>query len=148
MAVSSWKTHPTCLTFRNSQPNISKPMSVYFPLSGNLLDPFQDLFNHNQDDRSGAFAKFSLRKPSHPEDDNCYLVPGHPESLTDCGFNNTTKTFLIIHGWTVSSPLTCSNTFCPSRSCFEGLFWGLCSNSRTLPPSYLPSVVLRPLSSF
>ncbi|MBN3309739.1 LIPL lipase, partial [Amia calva] len=47
-------------------------------------------------------AKFSLRKPSDPEEDACYISPGNAETLSDCEFNHTAKTFLIIHGWTVS----------------------------------------------
>ncbi|XP_056133872.1 lipoprotein lipase [Lampris incognitus] len=68
---------------------------------GNFLDPLKDLFNH-KDNTKGTVAKFSLRKPSQPEDDLCYLIPGKPESLAACTFNSTSKTFLVIHGWTVS----------------------------------------------
>lgn len=70
-------------------------------LSGNFLDPLRDLFDH-RDDKNQTIAKFSLRKPSHPEDDLCYIIPGNPASLTACTFNSTSKTFLVIHGWTVS----------------------------------------------
>lgn len=68
---------------------------------GNFLDPLKDLFNH-QDESHVAYARFSLRKPSQPDDDLCYIVPGKPETLAACSFNSTTKTFLVIHGWTVS----------------------------------------------
>ncbi|CAJ1060493.1 lipoprotein lipase [Xyrichtys novacula] len=70
-------------------------------ISGNLLHPLRDLFDY-KDDKNQSFAKFSLRKPSQPEDDLCYIVPGQPESLAACTFNSTSKTFLVIHGWTVS----------------------------------------------
>lgn len=68
---------------------------------GNLLDPVKDLFEH-RDDTNQSLVKFSLRKPSHPEDDLCYIHPGKAESLTACTFNSTSKTFLVIHGWTLS----------------------------------------------
>uniref|UniRef100_A0A9J7ZZE4 PLAT domain-containing protein n=1 Tax=Cyprinus carpio carpio TaxID=630221 RepID=A0A9J7ZZE4_CYPCA len=35
-------------------------------------------------------------------DDVCYIVRGKPETLSSCNFKNTSKTFLVIHGWTVS----------------------------------------------
>ncbi|XP_076009570.1 lipoprotein lipase [Genypterus blacodes] len=68
---------------------------------GNFLDPLKDLFDP-KDDTNSTVARFSLRKPSHPDDDLCYLVPGKPGSLSACTFNSTSKTFLVIHGWTVS----------------------------------------------
>ncbi|XP_026201401.1 lipoprotein lipase [Anabas testudineus] len=68
---------------------------------GNVLDPLKDLFD-DKDDSHHTVAKFSLRKPSHPDDDLCYVVPGEYESLANCTFNSTSKTFLIIHGWTLS----------------------------------------------
>lgn len=55
-----------------------------------------------KDDANQTFAKFSLRKASHPDDDLCYVVPGDRDSLAACAFNSTSKTFLVIHGWTVS----------------------------------------------
>ncbi|KAI4829125.1 hypothetical protein KUCAC02_023187 [Chaenocephalus aceratus] len=68
---------------------------------GNFLDPLKDLFSQN-DDSNKTLTKFSLRKPSVPDDDLCYIVPGKPESLAACSFNSTSKTFLVIHGWTLS----------------------------------------------
>ncbi|KAG9343205.1 hypothetical protein JZ751_014184 [Albula glossodonta] len=49
-------------------------------------------------------TKFSLRTASEPEEDNCYVTPGKPESLYNCSYNFslTSKTFLVIHGWTVT----------------------------------------------
>ncbi|KAF3834812.1 hypothetical protein F7725_027370, partial [Dissostichus mawsoni] len=68
---------------------------------GNFLDPLKDLFSQN-DDSNQTVTKFSLRKPSVPDDDLCYIVPGKPESLAACSFDSTSKTFLVIHGWTLS----------------------------------------------
>ncbi|XP_072245681.1 lipoprotein lipase [Leuresthes tenuis] len=68
---------------------------------GNFLDPLKDLLDH-KDDSNATIAKFSLRKPSHPDDDLCYIIPGNPETLATCSFNSTSKTFLVIHGWTLS----------------------------------------------
>ncbi|KAJ8277379.1 hypothetical protein GJAV_G00074530 [Gymnothorax javanicus] len=66
----------------------------------NFLEPIRGLFRKK--DGNTVYAKFSLRKPSDPDEDICYIVPGSPESLNDCQFNTTSKTFLVIHGWTVS----------------------------------------------
>uniref|UniRef100_A0A3P9MBU8 triacylglycerol lipase n=1 Tax=Oryzias latipes TaxID=8090 RepID=A0A3P9MBU8_ORYLA len=68
---------------------------------GNFLDPLNDLFEP-EDDKNSTITRFSLRKPSHPDDDLCFIIPGQPESLTACTFNRTSKTFLLIHGWTLS----------------------------------------------
>uniref|UniRef100_A0A3B4AR93 triacylglycerol lipase n=1 Tax=Periophthalmus magnuspinnatus TaxID=409849 RepID=A0A3B4AR93_9GOBI len=68
---------------------------------GNFLDPVKDLFEHREDP-NGSLVRFSLRKPSHPDDDLCFISPGKAESLSACAFNSSTKTFLVIHGWTLS----------------------------------------------
>ncbi|KAL2089813.1 hypothetical protein ACEWY4_014501 [Coilia grayii] len=65
----------------------------------NFLEPLTDLFTVKD---AGPQVRFSLRKPNEPDDDTCYLVPGKPESLSDCTFNSNGKTFLVIHGWTLS----------------------------------------------
>lgn len=49
----------------------------------------------------GIESKFSLRTPAEPDEDVCYLVPGQVDSLAQCNFNHTSKTFVVIHGWTV-----------------------------------------------
>uniref|UniRef100_A0A3Q3R112 Lipase domain-containing protein n=1 Tax=Monopterus albus TaxID=43700 RepID=A0A3Q3R112_MONAL len=67
----------------------------------NFLDSLKDLFEH-KDDTHQTTARFSLRKPSRPDDDLCYIVPGNPDSLAACSFNSTSKTFLVIHGWMLS----------------------------------------------
>ncbi|MEQ2225328.1 hypothetical protein ILYODFUR_016276 [Ilyodon furcidens] len=68
---------------------------------GNFFDPLKDLFD-DKNDHPATVAKFSLRNPSHPDDDLCYIIPGQPETLAACTFNSTSKTFLVIHGWTLS----------------------------------------------
>ncbi|CAL1593726.1 unnamed protein product [Knipowitschia caucasica] len=68
---------------------------------GNFLDPVKDLFEH-EDELNGSLVKFSLRNPSHPDDDLCYITAGNAQSLSACAFNSSAKTFLVIHGWTVS----------------------------------------------
>uniref|UniRef100_A0A672QJD2 triacylglycerol lipase n=1 Tax=Sinocyclocheilus grahami TaxID=75366 RepID=A0A672QJD2_SINGR len=76
---------------------------LYCFLNGHHLyiDNFlEDL--RNLSDVSKANVKFSLRNPSQPDDDVCYIVCGKPETLSSCNFKNTSKTFLVIHGWTVS----------------------------------------------
>ncbi|XP_007197288.2 endothelial lipase [Balaenoptera acutorostrata] len=47
-------------------------------------------------------VRFNLRTSEDPEHEGCYLSFGHNQSLEDCGFNVTAKTFFIIHGWTMS----------------------------------------------
>ncbi|XP_016311900.1 lipoprotein lipase-like isoform X2 [Sinocyclocheilus anshuiensis] len=66
-------------------------------LFDNFLEDLRDLSDVNK-----ANVKFSLRNPSQPDDDVCYIVRGKPETLNSCNFKNTSKTFLVIHGWTVS----------------------------------------------
>ncbi|XP_076847789.1 lipoprotein lipase isoform X2 [Brachyhypopomus gauderio] len=67
----------------------------------NFLEPLKNLFPQRVEVH-GIHAKFSLRNPSCPDDDVCYIVPGREETLGNCRFNSTAKTFLVIHGWTVS----------------------------------------------
>lgn len=97
---------------------------MYFFYAGNFLDPEKDLFDH-KDDNNGNNVKFSLRKPSHPEDDLCYIYPGKAESLAACTFNSTSKTFLVIHGWTVSRKQ-------PVETCLPSLPQGFCLLCTTL----------------
>ncbi|XP_016101920.1 lipoprotein lipase-like isoform X2 [Sinocyclocheilus grahami] len=66
-------------------------------LFDNFLEDLRDLSDVNK-----ASVRFSLRNPSQPDDDVCYIVRGKPETLNSCNFKNTSKTFLVIHGWTVS----------------------------------------------
>lgn len=78
------------------------------------MDPLKDLLNRG-DDSNQTVARFSFRKPSHPDDDLCYVVPGREDTLAACTFNRTSKTFLVIHGWTVSGEYSaCCNL---SESC-------------------------------
>ncbi|XP_051893497.1 lipoprotein lipase-like isoform X2 [Pristis pectinata] len=53
-------------------------------------------------DFSNIVTKFSLRNALDPEADSCYLIPGQLESFSECSFNQTARTFLVIHGWTVT----------------------------------------------
>lgn len=64
-----------------------------FLISGNIIE--------NEKDFSGIKSKFSLRIPEKPDEDICHLVPGQETSVADCNFNHTSKTFVVIHGWTV-----------------------------------------------
>ncbi|XP_039622939.1 lipoprotein lipase isoform X2 [Polypterus senegalus] len=54
------------------------------------------------DTSKSILTRFSLRQPSEPEEDVCYIIPGNADSLHSCNFNLTSKTFIVIHGWTVS----------------------------------------------
>ncbi|XP_067409401.1 lipoprotein lipase isoform X2 [Emydura macquarii macquarii] len=51
-------------------------------------------------DFEGIESKFSLRTADEPDDDICYLVPGQKDTVARCNFNHTSKTFVVIHGWT------------------------------------------------
>uniref|UniRef100_A0A673NM48 Lipoprotein lipase n=1 Tax=Sinocyclocheilus rhinocerous TaxID=307959 RepID=A0A673NM48_9TELE len=53
-------------------------------------------------DFSDIESKFSFRTSEEPEDDLCYMVPGQPETIKECNFNPDNKTFIVIHGWTVT----------------------------------------------
>lgn len=55
-------------------------------------------------DYTDVVSKFSLRTAEMPDDDMCYIVPGRPETIPECGFNPETQTFVVIHGWTVGLP--------------------------------------------
>lgn len=52
-------------------------------------------------DFSSIESKFSLRTPGKPDEDTCLIVPGQETSVSQCSFNHTSKTFVVIHGWTV-----------------------------------------------
>lgn len=54
-------------------------------------------------DFSNIESKFSLRSANVPDEDLCYIVPGEPETISACGFNTETQTFIVIHGWTVNT---------------------------------------------
>uniref|UniRef100_A0A3B1IEY5 Lipoprotein lipase n=1 Tax=Astyanax mexicanus TaxID=7994 RepID=A0A3B1IEY5_ASTMX len=47
-------------------------------------------------------SKFALRTSDEPEDDLCYIVPGQRQTIKECDFNPNEKTFVVIHGWTVT----------------------------------------------
>uniref|UniRef100_A0A8C1L323 Lipase domain-containing protein n=1 Tax=Cyprinus carpio TaxID=7962 RepID=A0A8C1L323_CYPCA len=55
----------------------------------NFLEDLRDLSDVNK-----ANVKFSLRNPSQPDDDVCYIVRGKPETLSSCNFKN-----LFGHSW-------------------------------------------------
>ncbi|XP_023592396.1 lipoprotein lipase [Trichechus manatus latirostris] len=47
-------------------------------------------------------SKFVLRTPEDTVEDTCHLIPGVAESVANCHFNHSGKTFVVIHGWTVT----------------------------------------------
>ncbi|XP_067252115.1 lipoprotein lipase [Chanodichthys erythropterus] len=47
-------------------------------------------------------SKFSFRTSEEPEEDLCYIVPGQPQTIKECNFNPDSKTFIVIHGWSVT----------------------------------------------
>ncbi|XP_061094382.1 lipoprotein lipase [Conger conger] len=53
-------------------------------------------------DLSDIQSKFSLRTAEIPDDDLCYIVPGQKNTISECQFNLEAKTFVVIHGWTVT----------------------------------------------
>ncbi|XP_053724416.1 lipoprotein lipase isoform X2 [Synchiropus splendidus] len=101
--MNVWRIRFLCLVLLNAAADYVTcvEQKISDSILGNLLHPLSDLF-HSNVEANRSVARFSLRKPAHPDDDLCYIVPGEPESLTPCSFNSTSKTFLIIHGWTLS----------------------------------------------
>ncbi|CAG08599.1 unnamed protein product, partial [Tetraodon nigroviridis] len=47
-------------------------------------------------------VKYNMRKSLDLDREGCYLQAGNRGCLEECGFNATTKTIFIIHGWTIS----------------------------------------------
>uniref|UniRef100_A0A8C7M9A6 Lipoprotein lipase n=1 Tax=Oncorhynchus kisutch TaxID=8019 RepID=A0A8C7M9A6_ONCKI len=69
--------------------------------------PEQTLFGNSNstewlEDYTDIVSKFSLRTAEIPDDDLCYIVPGQPLTIPKCEFNPGYKTFVVIHGWTVT----------------------------------------------
>ncbi|XP_048360563.1 endothelial lipase [Sphaerodactylus townsendi] len=46
-------------------------------------------------------VKFAVRSSADP-DGSCYLAVGDKQKLEDCKFNVSSKSFFVIHGWTMS----------------------------------------------
>ncbi|XP_014911656.1 endothelial lipase [Poecilia latipinna] len=46
--------------------------------------------------------KYNMRKSLDLDQEGCYLQTGKKACLEECGFNSTSKTIFIIHGWTMS----------------------------------------------
>uniref|UniRef100_UPI00398F5C70 lipoprotein lipase-like isoform X5 n=1 Tax=Pristiophorus japonicus TaxID=55135 RepID=UPI00398F5C70 len=70
--------------------------------TGNATERAPELQSNDIEDLNSIKTRFSLRTVSEPDEDACYIIPGHLDSLSKCNFNTTAKTFLIIHGWSVS----------------------------------------------
>lgn len=49
--------------------------------------------------------KYDFRKSLDLDEEGCILHPEKRAGLKECGFNSTSKTILIIHGWTVRTVL-------------------------------------------
>ncbi|XP_055514677.1 lipoprotein lipase-like isoform X4 [Leucoraja erinacea] len=68
----------------------------------NATEGTLELQTNEIEDLNRIKTRFSLRRPSAPSEDECYVIAGHMDSLAKCNFNTSSKTFLIIHGWSVS----------------------------------------------
>lgn len=79
------KTSKSQVKQNNTQPWLIAPTS--FPVAGR--------------DFTDIESKFALRTPEDTAEDNCHLIPGVAESVSNCHFNHSSKTFVVIHGWTV-----------------------------------------------
>lgn len=53
------------------------------------------------EEESEIESRFSLRTSEEPDEDVCYLVIGKQDTISECGFNASSQTFVIIHGWSV-----------------------------------------------
>uniref|UniRef100_G1KPF6 Lipoprotein lipase n=1 Tax=Anolis carolinensis TaxID=28377 RepID=G1KPF6_ANOCA len=67
----------------------------------NVLYVYRDI-SEKKRDFSDIKSKFSLRTPEKADEDTCLIVPGQETSVAQCSFNYTSKTFVVIHGWTVT----------------------------------------------
>lgn len=45
--------------------------------------------------------RFNVRFTKNP-DEGCYLNPGQDDGLYNCNYNMSSKTFIVVHGWTMS----------------------------------------------
>ncbi|KAG5286566.1 hypothetical protein AALO_G00016300 [Alosa alosa] len=54
------------------------------------------------EDYSNIETRFSVRDSEDPEEDLCYLTLGNRDSISECGFNLSSQTFVVIHGWSVA----------------------------------------------
>ncbi|XP_059847725.1 lipoprotein lipase-like isoform X4 [Hypanus sabinus] len=61
-----------------------------------------ELQTNDIEDLNHIKTRFLLRRPSAPSEDDCYIIAGHTDSLANCNFNASSKTFFIIHGWSVT----------------------------------------------
>ncbi|XP_067839644.1 endothelial lipase-like isoform X1 [Heptranchias perlo] len=53
-------------------------------------------------DYSNIQTKFNLQSSKNTDEKECDIIAGVGESLVECSFNTTSKTFIIIHGWTTT----------------------------------------------
>ncbi|XP_062888778.1 lipoprotein lipase-like isoform X5 [Mobula hypostoma] len=61
-----------------------------------------ELQTNDIEDLNHIKTRFLLRRPSAPSEDDCCIIAGHTDSLASCNFNASSKTFFIIHGWSVT----------------------------------------------
>ncbi|XP_003974174.2 lipoprotein lipase isoform X1 [Takifugu rubripes] len=87
-----------CATFASEPDTGTDAEFVNTSLPGTPLPTTADWINNFTD----IVSKFSLRTAEIPDDDMCYIVPGRPETISECHFNPDTQTFVVIHGWTVT----------------------------------------------
>ncbi|XP_051893854.1 lipoprotein lipase-like isoform X2 [Pristis pectinata] len=94
-------------------PPLPLPLPLVLPLllGSTLLPGFVEtgdaagaleLQTNDIEDLDHIKTRFSLRSLSAPSEDECYIVAGNTDSLAKCSFNTSSKTFFIIHGWSVS----------------------------------------------
>lgn len=68
-----------------------------------MLPSGDDGFDELSPNASAVRAvKYNMRKSLDLDQEGCYLQAGNKGCLAECGFNATTKTIFIIHGWTVA----------------------------------------------
>lgn len=72
-------------------------------------------------------VKYNMRKSLDLDQKGCYLQAGDRGCLEECGFNATTKTIFIIHGWTVAGCCCiCSAGTPPLFNWFSGVIVIVC----------------------
>lgn len=85
LALVTCEPKPCKSQVKPNYPQLTSPIS--FPVGGR--------------DFTDIESKFALRTPDDTAEDNCHLIPGIAESVSNCHFNHSSKTFVVIHGWTV-----------------------------------------------
>ncbi|KAG8456844.1 hypothetical protein GDO86_002578 [Hymenochirus boettgeri] len=65
-------------------------------------DTIANLLKDENDFASATNPNIRFNAHFSKHEDGCYLIPGQDDCLGTCNYNTTAKTFIVIHGWTMS----------------------------------------------